>query len=245
MQVLKIQAEGVVTSFRYPHFMQSIHPSYEMPPPATIYGHICSVLGEWIDPKGLLFAYKFTYRCKVDDLEHIHVLTHSSGRLKNFNAPKVLEGNTNPFKRTLLFEPRLTLYLNKPEWDKAFKSPKYPVVLGRSQDLFTYTDVKVIELRQEQGAYFENTLAPYSMILEVGKGIVELMPRYLNYHVNREPIFSRYLLIKQRIKSTDLLQYNSQQYLVDPDSPEYDGLYFGTLFHSLIGDEYESIEFTS
>ena len=33
MKVLKIVAEGLTTSFRYPHFMQQIHPSFQMPPP--------------------------------------------------------------------------------------------------------------------------------------------------------------------------------------------------------------------
>ena len=28
MKVLKIVAEGLTTSFRYPHFMQQIHPSF-------------------------------------------------------------------------------------------------------------------------------------------------------------------------------------------------------------------------
>jgi len=46
MRVLKVVAEGPITSFRYPHFMQQIHPSFQMPPPATIYGHISSALGK-------------------------------------------------------------------------------------------------------------------------------------------------------------------------------------------------------
>lgn len=57
MQVLKVVVEGLTTSFRYPHFVQGVQPTFEMPPPATIYGHICSALGEWVDPKGVTFAY--------------------------------------------------------------------------------------------------------------------------------------------------------------------------------------------
>ena len=50
MRVLKVTLEGITTSFRYPHFMVNVQPSYRMPPPATIYGHICSALGEWVSP---------------------------------------------------------------------------------------------------------------------------------------------------------------------------------------------------
>ena len=80
MRVLKIVAEGITTSFRYPHFMQQIHPSFQMPPPATIYGHICSALGEWFDPAGVRFAFHFTHAGEVRDMEHIIVLKPASGR---------------------------------------------------------------------------------------------------------------------------------------------------------------------
>ncbi len=244
MRVLKIEAEGAMTSFRYPHFMQVVHPSFEMPPPATIYGHICSALGEWVSPEGLLFAYKFTYRCQVNDLEHIHVLTASTGRLKNTGEPKVLEGNINPFRRTLLFEPHLTLYINQPQWEKAFKSPKYPVVLGRSQDLFSYTSIEVIELEESEEAYFENTLAPYNMLVQFGKGIVELMPRYLDYNNKREAVFARYLILNRRVKVKDMLKYSPRQHFwTDPAAPRYDKLCLGLLFHSFVGDENETINF--
>ncbi|MCX8024170.1 MAG: CRISPR-associated protein Cas5, partial [Thermanaerothrix sp.] len=92
MKVLKIIAEGITTSFRYPHFMQVIQPTFEMPPPATIYGHICSALGYWVEPEGIEFAYHFTYQTKFDDLEHIHVLKPGSGKIPNTKYLKVIEG---------------------------------------------------------------------------------------------------------------------------------------------------------
>jgi CRISPR-associated protein Cas5t len=92
MHVLKVVAEGSFTSFRYPHFIQKVHPTFEMPPPATIYGHIASVLGDWFDPTGVQFAYHFTYQAKGVDLEHVMMLRPSSGKLKGTDLPKVMEG---------------------------------------------------------------------------------------------------------------------------------------------------------
>ena len=195
MRVLKITAEGLTTSFRYPHFMQQIHPTFQMPPPATIYGHICSALGEWVDPVGVKFAYHFTFEGTTTDIEHIILLKRaaSTAKLPGTRIPKVLEGNVNPFERHLLFHPRLVLYLNRPEWEEAFHSPRYAVVLGRSQDLFTYTDVSVVELRQADSAYFEHTLAPHEIALRTRRGTAVLMPRFLDYANGRRPIFSRYV----------------------------------------------------
>lgn len=240
MRVLKVVAEGITTSFRYPHFMQGIHPTFDMPPPATIYGHVCSALGEWVPPEGVQFSYHFTFQDAFYDVEHIHLLTGSSGKLPGTDTPKVLEGAVNPFKRQMLFKPRLVLYLNKPEWEGAFLSPHYAVVLGRSQDLFMYTDVRVMELQEADHAYFEHTLAPYSMALQMTRGYVVLMPRFLRYADGRLPTFARYVVLHQRVHSKGLIHFGqtkpTQSYLVDPESPDVDGDHLGLFFHDFVGE---------
>jgi len=241
MQVLKVVAEGITTSFRYPHFMQQIHPTYEMPPPATIYGHIASALGEWFDPTSVHFAYHFTYTGQVTDLEHIIVLTPGNGNLKGTNIPKVLEGNVNPFKRDLLFQPRLTLYINRPEWELAFRTPHYAVVLGRSQDLFTYTSISVVDLQQAECAFFEHTLLPYSTNHYTSRGYATLMPRYLDYENKRCPTFGRYFIVRERIDSSqDFLWFGEkpvERYWIDPTIPKIEGAGRGLAFLSFTGDE--------
>lgn len=240
MRVLKIVAEGLTTSFRYPHFMQGVQPTFEMPPPATIYGHICSALGEWISPEGIEFAYHFTHQGSFSDLEHVHVVAGSSGKMPGTSWPKVLEGVVNPFQRTLLFKPRLVLYLNRPEWEAAFRSPRYAVVLGRSQDLFTYTSISVVDLMWVNRAYFEHTLAPYRMAFQAGHGYVVLMPRYLDYANGRVPTFARYLVLNRRVYSDQLWQFTHLStdagFWVDPTSPEIEGAHLGLFFHTFVGE---------
>ena len=240
MRVLKIVAEGLTTSFRYPHFMQGVHPTFVMPPPATIYGHICSALGEWVEPTGIEFAYHFTYQAQFDDVEHVHVLSASTGKVPGTALPKVLEGAVNPFKRAMLFQPRLVLYINRPEWEPAFRSPTYPVVLGRSQDLFTYTRIGVIELAQAERAYFEHTLAPYRMALQSPQGYVVLMPRYVDYTSGRKPAFARYVVLQRRVHSTSFMRFagltTSTSYWVDPETPQDNGAHLGLSFHTFVGD---------
>ncbi|MCX8062235.1 MAG: type I-B CRISPR-associated protein Cas5b [Anaerolineales bacterium] len=241
MQVLKVIAEGITTSFRYPHFMYQIHPTYEMPPPATIYGHIASALGEWFDPREVHFAYHFSYTAKVDDLEHIILLVPTSGKIPGSSYPKELEGNINPFQRTLLFQPRLILYLDRPDWIDAFRSPKYPVILGRSQDLFTYSDVSVVELQKSDYAYIEHTLLPYSSNSFTNRGYAVLMPRWIDYTQGRRPTFERYFIVHDRIHFPEkLLLFGNVQppsFWVDPQSPEVKGKHLGLVFHSFAGDD--------
>jgi CRISPR-associated protein Cas5t len=232
VRVLKVVAEGITCSFRYPHFMQQVHPSYQMPPPATIYGHICSALGEWVEPAGVQFAYHFTYQGETDDMEHIILLSASNGKLPDSREDKVLEGNVNPFTRHLFFRPHLVLYLNRPEWAPAFRSPRYAVALGRSQDLFAYTSVSTLELERANTAYFEHTLAPYDMALRAMRGIVTLMPRYLDYAYNRCPTFDRYTILRERV-----LLESEHGFWIDPTSPEVKGGHLGLAFLSFTGGD--------
>ena len=232
MKILKVKAEGIATSFRYPHFMWQKHPTYEMPPPATIYGHICSALGIWVSPRNLKFAYYFSFESKFEDLEHIWTWDNKRKR-----------ETIKPFRRELLFHPKLTLYINRPEWIEAFRSPCYAVVLGRSQDLFTYTSVEIIELEQAERAYFEHTLLPHDMALQIGRGITVTMPRFLDYHRNRAPTWQRYVIHNRgRVILPDeaSLRFSHIEYgpyWIDPTTPEVKGAHRGLHFLSFVDEE--------
>lgn len=240
MEVLKVVAEGLTTSFRYPHFMQGAQPTFEMPPPATIYGHICSALGEWFNPCGVEFAIHFSFQARFEDVEHTHVVAAATGYLPGTRIPKALEGNVNPFQRGILFRPRLVLYVNRPEWLARFQSPRYPVILGRSQDLLTYTEIKVVRLEQAASAYFEHTLAPYSFARRTAVGIVVLMPRYLDYTLRRRATFGRYVVLHRRVHTRDFLRMPGEAdtvYWVDPSAPQIDGDCLGLAFHTWVGED--------
>jgi len=245
MRVLKIVAEGLTTSFRYPHFIMQVQPTFHMPPPATIYGHVASALGEWFDPVGVHFAYHFTYRAKARELEHTILLTSTTGKMPGqAGLPKAMEGSVNPFQREVLFLPRLTLYLNRPEWLPAFRSPRYAVALGRSQDLFTYSVVEAVELTQADEAYFEHTLLPYNANRHTGRGFAVLMPRYVDGANRRRPAFERYLVVQERVSSREFLYFGERpagRFWIDPDSPERDGLQMGLSFLGFVDDERETI----
>ncbi|BBL79855.1 hypothetical protein Rxycam_01313 [Rubrobacter xylanophilus DSM 9941] len=254
MQVVRVEMEGLTTSFRYPHFMWGRHPTFEMPPPATIYGHICSAVGEWMDPIGLRFGYTFTHEGKGEDLEHVHAISPGTGgplrqrkRGVVFAEPVNIQGNVNPLTREFLFRPRMTLYVSPADLAEYFRSPRYPTVLGRSQDLMSYRRVEVVDLERAPRAYYEHTLLPWEMQVRVRRGVTVLMPRYVDYSRGREPAFERYVILQNRVvlrpveeRQEDLdeeerpvIRYEDEAMLhwVDPDSPEYKGAKRGVWLH--------------
>lgn len=225
MKALRITVEGIFTSFRYPHFVQGVHPTFEMPPPATIYGHICSTVGEFIPPNYTRFAYHFRYETKLLDYEHLHFFGDDGAKM-------------NPFNRELLYNPRLTLYLDQPDLMPYFLSPHYAVVLGRSQDLMTYTDIKVVELEKVAQAFYEHTLVSLTTAPTVdGIAYSVTMPKFID--ANRQPIWGQYAVIKEAVvfPNENTWQFEGQPPMdiwIDPEvrSPQFPKLSRGIMWHS-------------
>src|SRR5579885_1909015 len=119
MKVLKVTTEAITASFRYPHVQIGRLPTYELPPPATIYGHLAGVLGEWFEPEGLEFAYVFRHEGKAIDLETSQPIERGTGkptlRNRGWDFPVNVACQPNPQRREFLFRPRLTLFLKGQE----------------------------------------------------------------------------------------------------------------------------------
>lgn len=247
MRVLRVRLEGDVTSFRYPHFMWGSQPTFDMPPPATIYGHICSAVGEWLDPTSLRFAYHFTSLAKFTDLEHIHaggaVEAISPRRRREFATrghPEVAlygEATVTPFNRELLFRPRLTLYLDRPDLAEAFRHPRYAVALGRSQDLCSYPPggVEVIDLEQCEVGYYEHTLLPLAMGAQTRRGVAVMMPRFVDYRNRRQTSFAQYIMLKDRVVSTDIQTFGDTEAMwCDGTAPRFKDVGRAVVWHSFV-----------
>ncbi|MGI6685823.1 MAG: type I-B CRISPR-associated protein Cas5b [Bacillota bacterium] len=204
-KVLKVKSSALTTSFRYPHIMVGRLPTFELPPPATIYGHLCGVIGEWFNPRGLQFAYVFTHQGIGEDIELGQMLeVNYNKRDKNLGGlPRNVEGSLNPQKRRFLFKPQMTLYLKGPEdllqqFKESFLSPRFSYILGRSQDLATCHSVEWVEINVSEKAFYSHTILPWSLRPWIFPGEPVYMPETINYQKLREPKFNRYLQLGQR-----------------------------------------------
>ncbi|WP_051935658.1 type I-B CRISPR-associated protein Cas5b [Deinococcus sp. YIM 77859] len=199
MRVLKVELEGVTTSFRYPHILIGRQPSYPLPPPATIYGHIASTLGEYPAPDSFRFAYTFTHQGSVDDYEHTWLIERDGRKAKKGQPEPNIVAGLSPTVREMLFRPRLTLYLDRPDWYNAFRTPAFPVLLGRSQDLAAYTRVEIVELEERTAGYFDHTLLPFDPWRpRVGLGHGLLMPRHVDPQDRQRVTWARYVALTNR-----------------------------------------------
>jgi CRISPR-associated protein Cas5t len=203
LRALKICCEAFTTSFRYPRVQAGSLRTFEMPPPATIYGHLAGVIGDWFDPAGLRFAYWFEHQGKGLDLETRQPIEAGSGKYtkakRGWNFPVNVECEPNPQPREFLFRPKMTLYLAGDDqqldrFGQAFHSPYFAYILGRSQDLASCR-VCVTELEQSADGFFSHTLLPYEWRPWVLPGTSVMMPEAIDYRRNREARHSRYLQV--------------------------------------------------
>lgn len=253
MHVARVKIIAAITSFRYPHFLVGRQVSFDMPPPSTIYGHIVSAVGDWIEPAPLRFAYTFSFISKGSDLEYQHIISRGppdkltreqSASFREWRAqnPLSVGGSIQPTLRDFLFQTELTLYLVPATLASAFSSPVFPVVLGRSQDLACVVSVEETELEMAAGAYFENTLLPFSWRGKTPFGTTVLMPRFISPPPDREPVFAQYIALRrgERLYSGDaqiplddrrrLLRYEeTERWLVDTKSPIEAGVHRGVV----------------
>ena len=254
MDVLKIELEGLTTSFRYPHFLVGRQPSFTMPPPSTIYGHIASALGDYPDPESFRFAYAFTHAGKVDDFEHTYMIAVDRTKKRGWEHPSNISASLNPTLRQMFFRPQLTLYLATPNlehWQAAFRAPRYPVALGRSQDLASYRSVRGVSLERSNTGYVENTLLPWSYrpYVRLGEGV--LMPRLIDPSNRENVTWARYVTLEHRIfrphegetlEASLTLHKPEAEVWTDPQSPEVRGYRRALVWHSLTGSDNEVLD---
>ncbi len=247
-ETLKVVIEGTVTSFRYPHFTHGYQPTYEMPPLSTIYGLICSAVGDLIDHREIRVGYHFAHSGKfVDYCEHLH-----------FNDPV----QPFPFDRELLFQPRLTLYIDSPyleELKSAFVRPHYMAVLGRSQDLVSYRSIRIVSLQRSERAYFQGTLLPLPVAPFLNTSVITVtMPRFISHR--RVTTWKTYTMLQNRAlwppDPLALSEYDDGisllvepppklDFWVDPETPDHPqipGLKRGVFFLQFEGKDWDHDE---
>jgi CRISPR-associated protein Cas5t len=248
LEVLRVVVEATVTSFRHPHFLIARQPTFEMPPPSTIFGHVASALGELPGRESFRFAYHFESEARASDLEHQHVVYAQGGKFeyRGEKFPKNIEGNVQPQYRDFHFRARLTLYLDRLDWADAFKRPAFCVVLGRSQDLADVVSVERITLEEQPGAYLQGTLLPFSMRPFTAQGSTAMMPRYISAPPERRAEFARYVVLREQLfcgavdgavtGSWKYLDQSQRSWLVDPDTRVSRGVKRGLVFHGFMGE---------
>lgn len=172
MKLYRVLITAQTASFRYPNFISSNQLSIKAVPYSTIAGLIASATGndKLIDFK---FSYIFRYLSSYVDLETIYKFEKKNNSVNNNN---VVQDPT--FKREILYDCFLTLYLENENIANAFKSPIFQLLLGRSGDLAKVVEVQEIEAVQFNKVVLNGTIVPFNEYKSSGE--IYAMPKYFD-----------------------------------------------------------------
>ncbi|BDZ70613.1 type I-B CRISPR-associated protein Cas5b [Methanobacterium petrolearium] len=183
MKALRVLIGGWVTSFRYPAFISGFQPTLPVPPLSTIYGLISAAKGELVTPEDLSVGYIFNHQGRAVDLETIYEL---SG----------LNGKSNVVKREFLVDPEIYLYVDDLDYQDYFKTPHYPLLLGRSTDLVTIKEIKEVKLEKESNIKLGKTILPLGT--DGAFGTIQALPTHFTDTIPRKAVGTKpFILMNQ------------------------------------------------
>jgi len=163
LKALRITLTAYTASFRVPHFVGH-QLTLPVPPLSTIYGLISAAAGRWVLPEEVEWlAYRFEYGGKGIDLEAIWTVE----RKKPHESARFVTRNV--IQREFLAFPTLTLYL-PPEWEAPFHCPRYPLLLGRTQDVAGVEEIARTVLEPVDKGEVGGVLLPMELIKMAERG---------------------------------------------------------------------------
>ncbi|MCL2156417.1 MAG: type I-B CRISPR-associated protein Cas5b [Methanobrevibacter sp.] len=191
MDFLRITIEGWVSSFRYPAFISGYQPTLPLPPLSTIYGLISAVKGEYVTPEDINVGFIFFHDGRGVDLETIYELT---------NKPS-LSAKSNVVRREFLFNPKLYLYLDNLNYEHCFKNPEYPLLLGRSSDIMSISNIDKISMDKKNNVKLGKTILP--MGVKGAHGTIQALATHFTNNIPREA-----LGVKPFVLTNSFFNYN-------------------------------------
>lgn len=155
---MRIILTAYTASFRVPSFMghQLMLP---VPPLSTIYGLLSAAAGRWVLPDEVPWlAFRCDYEGKATDLEAIFTVK----RKKPIEEARFV--GRNVLQREFLAMPCLTVYL-PPEWGAPFRTPRYALLLGRTQDVAGVESIASVTLEPVKEGEVSGVLLPLELVM--------------------------------------------------------------------------------
>lgn len=181
MKAYRIKITAWTSSFRYPNILSGFQPTLPVPPISTVLGIINACAGTYLSHDEVSLGYYFEYGAKSVDLETIYqVELDSKGVPKN-------QMKSNVIRREFLYDTRLYVYLFDPQLAAYFRSPVYPLLLGRSSDLATVASIEEVELEEcREATKLKGQLVPFKDYHL--PGLIQALPKYFTDEIPRNNI---------------------------------------------------------
>ncbi len=177
--MIRVEVRAYSASFRVPGMM-GYQLTSPVPPPSTVYGLLAAACGREVTPEEAPIAYRFDYEALAEDLEKI--LFFGEGGPKW--SAKTGGVGSGVVTRQFLANACLTLYLPAGEAANALLRPRFPLLLGRSQDVAFVASWREAQLESVERATISGVLVPFPIQSSARRSRLLSFP---TFHTVQEP----------------------------------------------------------
>ena len=150
---------------QYRRYIQT--PSYSI-----LLGIMGCCLGRVATAKEVSLGFKYSFDSVAKDMERRNRLENKLGKIKNHSD------GANPYLMEFHVSPKLTLWIDRLDWEDYFLNPVGTPSLGRSQDILKVEGVRVIDVESIGEASISGCMLPFHPSLQVGGQLVQLAEAY-------------------------------------------------------------------
>lgn len=173
-EFLEIKMEGWTATPRLPFILSGNAVCMATPSYSLLLGMIGCCLGRIVtkEETGIGFYYEFDTIAK--DLETRQRLVYDGKKVKKHGK------GSDAYSREFHVQPKLTLWLDRLDWEEYFHFPIGSPSLGRSQDLLKIQrkDVKVISAKHVKEAKISGCMIPFEKVVQTGGQLVQIAESY-------------------------------------------------------------------
>lgn len=224
MEVYRIKLSSWTASFRYPNLISGFQPTLDVPPVSTVLGLINAAAGKYLEHSVLSLGYYFKYGAKATDLETIYQFELKTSKSGSYTSNST---KSNVINREFLFDCRLYIYLQNKEIVKYFRSPHYPLFLGRSGDLVSVDEIceKTDIVENNLPSNIRGQIIPFNDNFLPGE--IQALPKYFTNTIPRRNIGTEpYSVISHLSRSVGNNNFNTYTDIIEGESVD---IYFHKL----------------
>lgn len=172
-KLLEIQFSGWTATPRLPFILSGNAVCMHTPSYSLILGIIGCCMGRIVVASEVKLGFKYSYDTTAQDLETRQRLEYDGRRVKTHSK------GTDAYTREFHTDPKLTIWINKLDWQQYFENPIGTPSLGRSQDILKIDKVTVVEIEKTDRGNLGGSLLPFTGGLQAGGQLVQLAESYL------------------------------------------------------------------
>jgi CRISPR-associated protein Cas5t len=170
--LLEVQFEGWTATPRMPFILSGNAICMATPTYSLLLGLVGCCLGRPVEPEEVRLGFRYTFDDTAEDVETRQRLVNDGGKIKAHAK------GTDAHTREFHVNPRLTVWLDRLDWEKHFRYPAGAPALGRSQDLLKIKRVQKVEAEEIPEAKISGCLLPFAGQLNSAGQLVQLAEAY-------------------------------------------------------------------